>query len=296
MHYIFFKLRHFLLSLLTGLLILSLLNCQLGQAVATEADVKNAVDAAIPLMPDLSITPQQVPIIDRDSKDKVLTYLVEAKLVSQYWFKITDYRLDWTGDLSAINLEQLALDIDRAYETRTPFSKAAERLTGSATVGVSAGPYGSGSVTISGPLDALLEVLGLVRGVAKLNVERVEIAIKGYADGQRTQDWKRAVSQLPEQYRRFPVLNPSDGQNDNWLFYRKPEREHTIVDPYSNDDLPDLRAQYIRKEFVEPFVQRFANKDRCHVYVLHNKPIGDPEKPEWRKAQVYLMVYLKQQP
>jgi hypothetical protein len=247
-------------------------------------------------MPDLSVTPQQVPIIDRDSKDKVLTYLVEAKLVNQYWFKITDYRLDWTGDRSAINLEQLALDIDRAYETRTPFSKATERLTGSATVGGSAGPFGSGSVTISGPLDALLEVLGLVRGVAKLNVERVEIAIKGYADGQQSPDWPRAVTSLPEQYRRFPVLNPSEGENDNWLFYHKPERERIIVDPYSNDDLPDLRAQYIRKEFVEPFVQRFANKDRCHVYVLHNEPIGDPEKPEWRKAQVYLMVYLKQQP
>jgi hypothetical protein len=247
-------------------------------------------------MPDLSVTPQQVPIIDRDGQDKVLTYLVEAKLVNQYWFKITDYRLDWTGDRSAINLEQLALDIDRSYETRTSFSKAAERLTGSATVGVSAGPFGSGSVTMSGPLDALLEVLGLVRGVTKLNVERVEIAIKGYADGQQTQDWKRAVSQLPTQYRRFQVLGPSEEKNDNWIFYHKPEIEREIVDPYSNDDLPDLRAQYIRNEFIEPFVQRVANKDRCHVYVLHNKPIGDPKKPEWRKAQVYLMVYLKQQP
>jgi len=261
--------------------------------VATEADVRKAVNDAIPLMPDLSVTSESVPIIDRDTQEKAITYLVESKLVDQYWFNVTDYRLDRRGDRTTINLDQMAKDIDRAYETHTPF---AEGLTGSVTTGVSAGPYASGSVTISGPLKAILELLGLIKGVTKPNIERVEVAIKGYADGEKSKDWPRIIDNLPEQFRRFQVLSPTEEQNENWFFYRKPEIDREIFNPYSNDDLPDLRAQYVRKEFVEPFVQRCDNKDRCHIYVLHNKALREPEKPQWRKAQVYLMVYLKRQP
>ena len=237
--------------------------------VATEADVRKVVNDAIPLMPDLSVTSESDPVIDRDSQEKAVTYLVEAKLVDQYWFNVTDYRLDWAGDRTKINFEQMAKDIDRAYETRTPFP---EGLTGSITTGVAAGPYASGSVTITGPLKSMLELLGLIRGVTKLNIERVEIAIKGYADGEKSKNWPPVVDTLPEQYRRFKVLNPTEGQNENWFFYRKPEIDREIFNPYGNEDLPDLRAQHVRKEFVEPLVQRRDNKDRCHVYVLHNKP------------------------
>src|SRR6266508_4900159 len=61
---------------------------------ATEADVRKVVDEAKRMAPDLSINEQLVPIIDRSASDKVLTYLVESKLTNEYWFSVTDYRLD----------------------------------------------------------------------------------------------------------------------------------------------------------------------------------------------------------
>jgi hypothetical protein len=135
-HQVISKWRCIVLIFITILIALGPSGCGATQ-VATEADVRKAVNDAIPLMPDLSVTSESVPIIDRDTQEKAITYLVEAKLVDQYWFNVTDYRLDRAGDRTTLNLAQLAKDIDRAYETRTPFP---EGLTGSITTGISAGP------------------------------------------------------------------------------------------------------------------------------------------------------------
>lgn len=231
-----------------------------------------------------------MPVIDRDSQDKVLTYLVESKLINEYGFEVTDYQLNVGGDHIKVNLDKLVSDIDHAYQARTPFAQIAHQLTASTSVGL---PNGVGNISVNGPLDAIFEMLGVVHSVVRLPTERVEIGIKGYADGEVTGDWKPVVAHLPPQLVDFPVLQPSDSRNQNWFFYKKGEVQRRIKDPYRNDDLPDLRAQYIRNEFVEPFVNRSANRDRCKIFVLHNKPVGIPMSPELRKAQVYLMVYLK---
>nr|AUN37121.1 hypothetical protein [uncultured bacterium] len=284
------KWRYFLLASFTILFTLAHFGCKTKQIVATEADVRKAINNAMPLVPDLSITSQSIPIIDQEEGDKPITYLVESKMVKEYVFRVTDYKLDWAGDKEKIDLDQLKSAIDRAYETQNPIPK---EITGSITVGASYGPIVSGTVTINAPLWYILQLLGLIDGVTKLNVEKVEIAIKGFADGEKSDKWPRVVDHLPDNYRTFPVLGPSEENNDNWIFYHKAERERKIYDPYKNDDLPDLRAQYIRTEFVEPFVQRLDNKDRCRVYVLRNKAVSEKEKPEWRKAKVYVMIYLK---
>lgn len=281
------------LVLFTLLVLWSLLGCQIGQdntvPRATEADLKEAIRDSVRLTPDLSIKQQSSPIIDRDRRGKLVTYLIESRLVDQYWFKITDYRLDWAGDHSEVNLDKISAAIDRAYENRTSLARLAHELTG--TMAANA-PNGVAGVTISGPLDALLELLGVIRRVTRLNIERAEIAIKGYADGEVDKDWSKP---LPDKFRRFPVLQPSEPHNQNWFFYRREEKERKLPNSYGNKELPDLRAQFVRKEFVEPFVRSSENAERCHVYVLHNKPIAQPNLPGKRKAQVYLMVYLKEE-
>src|SRR5436305_5500829 len=77
------------------------------------------------------------------------------------------------------------------------------------------------------------------------------------------------------------------------LFYARKEFVRNVPFPYSNSDLPDLRAQFIRREFVESVVRQTSNASRCHIYVLHNEPIPEVRQEQLRKVQVYVMVYLK---
>ena len=263
---------------------------------ATKAEVESAVSTAAELMPDLSVTPQPLPVIDRDPKDRVLTYLVEAKKTNEFWFDRTHYQLGQGTDGSDptnLDFTELVRAIDHASETRTPFGQA---VTGALNLNFEGGPV-SGGVTIDNvPLDRLGQLLGLVRNVVKLDVQRVDVAVKGWADGEKHVGWAPPVKHLPDWLKRFSVLYPADDSHELSLFYKKPEQERTVTDPYTNADLPDLRAQYIRWQFIEPVTGRTDNHAKCKVYVLHSEPLPAVEHPEWRKVQVWVMVYLTPEP
>ena len=287
------------ISYCVSLLWLTLLvtSCQSGspndipepEEFSTPEDVYQAMKEAAELSPSLNIKSEPKPIIDRDSDDTVKTYLIQSKKIDEYWFKVTDYRLDWAGDITKTNLDKMTEEIDKMYQLYTNKGRLMSKLTGSYSATV---PY-IGGITVSGSLDSIMQYLGIVKILSKLKTKRVEIAIKGYADGERTKDWKRAVITVPDKYKSFKVLNPSDPKNMNWFFYNKPEVPRDLIsDKYTNDDLPDMRAKFISEEFVKPFVERCKNKDICQTYVLHNKPISSQSQPQWRKVQIYIMIYL----
>lgn len=260
---------------------------------ATIADVQEAIAAASKLTDEISITQQDLPIIDRDPSMESVSFLIEQKRVAEYKFKVTDYTLDEAGARSKIALDEMAKAIDKSYKARKKFAESARLITASASVGTQVGVVG-GEIGLSGPLDVILELLGAIKPVVELDTARVEIGIKGYADGEQSKDWVERQRPLRPSYRTFKILEPAEGHNDNWIFYRRGEVDRPpIVGRYSNDDLPDLRAQYVRTEFVEPFVERCRNASRCQVFVLKNKAIEEPEKPEWRKVEVHLSVYVK---
>jgi len=252
--------------------------------VLTEVEVEQVVADTSALMPDLIVTKQPMPIIERDSRDRVLTWLVEAKQTNEYFFDVTKYEIENGGDF---NYAALGDAINRAYTKHTSFPDEI-------SVNVGLGTVVTGGLSV--PVKTLMELLGLVHEVVELRVDHVEIAIKGYADGEMSPAWRRKIKPLPDEYHAFPVLRASNEEKRNWLFYRMPEQRRTVSDPYTNDDLPDLRAEFLRREFVEQVVNHpeNRNRDRCRVYVLHNTPLRDANKAEFRKAQVYVMVYLAQ--
>jgi hypothetical protein len=249
---------------------------------ATEADVEKAIRDTDALMPDVSAE-RVDPIIDATSQEQMLTYLIDGRVTKEYPFDVMEYELDFAGDLKKIDYAELRRALDHAHVTKTPFPDLV------AKVGISAGNV---TAEVESPLFTFLEYIGIIDRIVKLDVARVEIAIKGYADGER-EPWT-PVKALGESYTSFQVLHPRNPELRNWTFYRKPERLREVSFPYRNADLPDLRAQFVRTEFIEPFLKE--RNCRCDVYVLHNKPIEEPEQAQMRKAQVYVMVYLKRPP
>jgi hypothetical protein len=258
---------------------------------ATKDDVANAVKVAETLMPDLEVTELPVAIIQHGPDDTVLTYLIEAKKTNDYWFEVTDYRLPRGVDWNTLGVAEFYKAIDRAYERGTKIPDEIKVSLG-ATVGT--GPA-SVTGTVEAPWSAIEQAFGFVHGVMKLEVARVDVAIRGYADGETQPGWKMPVPSLPVDFQKFPVLRSTDEAKDQWLFYEASQQERGVSYPYANDDLPDLRARYIQRQFVELLVPKSRNADRCHVYILHNRALLQPNQKEWRKAQIYVMVYLKRE-
>ena len=275
--------------------------------ILTEQEVKEVIKKANQHMPNISVTSLNDPIIRQSEDDKAITFLVESKLEKEYKFNSTEYQLlQYVGDMKKIDLNNMALEIDKIYslDDNTSFSK----LTGTVTFSGGVPPYASGTLAVSGPIRDILEMLGLIRTLSNLDVDHIDIAIKGYADGEKTKDWHSATPIVDPECQTFDVLQP---ETKYFLFYTKRAEKHKFSQlggHYDNYDLPDLRAQFVRIAFVQPFVEGCTrNKDRCHVYVLHNEPIPDKKRSasdkkripvmdeEMRKVQVYLMVYLKKQ-
>lgn len=263
---------------------------QTEPAAVDEATVRKFMNDAAALVPDLSVTPEPLPIIERDRDDRPLTYLIEARKTNEFWFKATHYELPRNGgDWDVMNPGSLASAIDSVYTKRAASSAEA---TGNVNVSGTAGPISAG-VTLPLPIRAIAEMLGLIKETLRLDVDRIEIGIKGYADGEVSTAWKPPVLSLPREYAKFTVLRHVDEHNVNPLFYGRKEYLRDVAFPYSNSDLPDLRAQFIRNEFVASVVSQTANAKRCHIYVLHNDPVPEAQQEQLRKVQVYVMVYLK---
>jgi hypothetical protein len=248
---------------------------------ATAADVQREANEAIRLMPDLSVTSPPA-IITPSTQENVLTYLIENTRTDEYLFEVKHYQLRDAGDWAKIDFAKLNHVLTNAREEKRP------SFTDDIDVSLS-GPYGG----ISFPLKKIIQALGFIDTVVTLNVDRIEIGIKGYADGQMRPGWIPPVPSLPLEFQKFPVLDPTDKY---WMYYGKPEREREVSYPYENDDLPDLRAQYVR-QLVETFLKNHThpNAKRSRIYVLHNEPLSGRDQPQLRKAQIYVMVYLKRE-
>ena len=65
-----------------------------------------------------------------------------------------------------------------------------------------------------------------------------------------------------------------------------------MASPDHNGDLPDLRAQFVRTVFVEQYLPKLANGGRVSLPAAH-RALQEPGRAEYRKAQIYVMVYLK---
>src|SRR3954469_20834768 len=159
---------------------------------ATIEDVTKVVTFAETLMPDLEVTKLPMPIIQHGPDDTVLTYLVEAKKTNDYWFDVTDYRLPRGVDWKTLGVAEFYHAIDRAYEKGTKIPDEIKVSLG-ATLGT-----GPASVTgaVEAPWSAVEQAFGFVHGITKLEVARVDVAIRGYADGEEQAGWKMPVPSL----------------------------------------------------------------------------------------------------
>jgi len=139
-----------------------------------------------------------------------------------------------------------------------------------------------------GNLQYILAEIYAILGIVSNDIE-IEVYLKGYADGY-SKDWSEKFDKQKTRY-CYQSINyqpTTDIGSVNPLNYDRNSKIYTLdKDFYYNKDLPLLRAQFVKDDFIEPFTKK-CTKNVKGIYILEgyefNKNTIDPYK---RKVQVF---------
>jgi hypothetical protein len=141
------------------------------------------------------------------------------------------------------------------------------------------------------PEIAQIELAGVLRELLSIKAKKVEVLIKGYADGQ-SGPWKKNLLAFPHHYNSINVYQPFKPELINWLEYNREESPLSIPETYTNEELPDLRAQFVKHELIESSLRHCEGNTETEVHILKGQSdktskIYEPD----RKVEIFINLY-----
>jgi hypothetical protein len=136
----------------------------------------------------------------------------------------------------------------------------------------------------------LIEIAAAIRRVLGIKAKKIEVLIKGYADGQLG-PWKERLH--PNYYydtiHAYVPLEPN--RLNRFEFVRK-EVPKRVQEYYGNNDLPDLRARFVKEEFIGIFMKHCRSKAETEVHILEGQAdLTNVIEPPNRKVQIFINLY-----
>ncbi len=258
---------------------------------------KRAAELASAVEKKLTYTSLQ----ETDYKEAVFKHSAEnKKLSAQYEITVTDayvsdvyffeserYTFETGGDLK--NKFRVCDEIDKVVNSESKILEAMKQIE--INLGLT---KGIAEIEINKLQVVLVEMLYTLRRFINLGTD-MEILIKGYADGEKS-TWGPHDLEKGYDFRDIAVYPAKDPFSKNPFRYIRDEANSFPLKrfpKYGNEDLPNLRAAFFKKDFIDPFLH-----DSCGGY--KNIPVhildgyefkNDTGKKEKRKVQLLILLY-----
>lgn len=218
------------------------------------------------------------------------TISIGEKFDQEYFFKVYEYTLETGGDVNEVPTANLCSVVDKVFNREDKILEALRALKIKGEVSLPVRGLSVG-VDVDNLQAALVELLYALKRFHELKTKRVEVLVKGYADGWHG-PWKRSLKPGLYHYDKvfvYPAVKP--GSLNPFEYYRRDEPIE-IPAEYENKHLPDLRAQFVKKDLVEPFLRQCQSAKSGGVHVLKGYEFGrDVHDASKRKAQVFVNIY-----
>lgn len=136
----------------------------------------------------------------------------------------------------------------------------------------------------------LFEFIFALYEVQDIEANKIEILIRGYADNSNS-GWKDPLLPSPYEYKTItikPVI-PEDRDRHTYYAYQIKDSIQVIGNYFSNEKLPNLRAQYIKDEFISR--QCPQKKKNIEIIILEGKAFKNRNNPHLRKVDVNINLY-----
>lgn len=206
-------------------------------------------------------------------------------------FRKKDYFMPSTPLKIDPEVRDLCVTIDKTLEGQDEILKALQDAQIKANLSLSFWKVVDAGIEVNPPKAWLVELAALLRAVSGLPAKRVEVLIKGYADGQ-TRPWTASLRPAPYDYRVVNVYPRAESDRlDSFSFIRE-EKPKYIPEEYSNGHLPELRAKFVEENFIGSFLGRCKGKTETEMHILegyadNSKVIVEQD----RRVEIFINIY-----
>lgn len=200
-----------------------------------------------------------------------------------YLFEACEYTLETGGDPTKVTTSNICDFINERYTGKYPLLEALRE----ASIEIS-DPRGIVSAKLPAG-EVAVELAYMLIKVIRASGSCAEVLVKGYADGQIT-EWTRELKSSGYYYREipiYPMANP--GSENPFEYVRNIETRH-VPEVYTNRDLPNLRAMFVKENLIAPFLSACNTGGNVRVSILEGYEFTN-WNPLERKVQVYLVLF-----
>lgn len=199
-----------------------------------------------------------------------------------YLFEVERYTIDLNGDPLLVTTANICDLIELLQPDQ--LTSTIDDYRWSITLGLPP------DITIEGPFRAFLDLYFALTGLGELPATRVEILIKGFADGE-IGHLERDILDPPFAYHHIEVF-PDIVQNHQMPSrYQRTPRILRVGNKYYNNDLPNLRAAYVKDVLILPYIDKCSHVSQSDVHILEGIPSSQPNDPDRRKVEVFINLY-----
>jgi len=194
-------------------------------------------------------------------KAQFILSLNDAYQGSSYLFEAYEYTLETGGDSTRLPIQDICQFINRDYDEKSPLLEAIRRIPIDYSVLV-----GPGSIKVS--LNALvIELAYAIMKTARTAGPCIEVLVKGYADGQMA-FWERPLKAERYNYQNISFYPRLDRYSENPFEYIRKIGTYQVPQNYRNQDLPNLRAMFVKEEMIDPFISQCGHLTAEQVHIL----------------------------
>lgn len=261
-------------------------------AYSTDQEIKDAAKEVSDRVSLISLINGGVTLKDDERPRAQYTININAKYGDEYFFKTYEYWIQTGGDVSEMPTVRICNTIDEFFNRKDKVLEALRELRIKGSLSFPLWRVNAG-FEVDNIQAVIIEFLYALRRFYELKTKRVEILIKGYADGWKGKEpWTRPLK--PKRYHFdqiivYPAVHP-DSMNP--VEYFRTDTPITIPPKYGNQHLPDLRGNFVKVDLVEPFLAQCKDVKNKEIHILKgyefSKDVIDRLK---RKAQVFVNIY-----
>lgn len=251
----------------------------------TVEQIDLVVDKANTEMKYFEITKNQAPsVLGRNSRANYTISLKPEYQNSTYFFDKYKYTIVTGGDFKEIYTSDLCDFIKEKSREKNVVSRILDKLETTFSIGEFV------KLEINNVNEVVDEAIAATGLIAAYNPKKTEIFVKGYADGSE-RNWSRPLIK-EYYYNSIIVYPPTDINTFNPVEYSRNEKVIEIENgEYSNEHLPNLRAKFVLKDFIKPFIKKCLPHKKIDTYILEGFEFPDPKIPAHRKVDIYVYIY-----
>lgn len=239
--------------------------------------------------------PQSMQVLLGNEKPTRQYLITEKNLVDQHFFDKYKYTIETGGDPTIMRSpEKICTRVDTIVSQHggqvsdARIREISRELKGEISAAI--GPFSS---KVSGNSELIAEIVVFILRINALKSSRLQILIKGYSDGViNERNWPQEIKLEEDRYNfnKIRVLMPVDPRSKNPFRYLATETDFPVPQQYKNTHLPNLRSQFVKQDFIEPFANICGTKE-TEIKILNGYNFKDTNHKEKRKVQIYVNLF-----